>query len=134
MVEPSIIIVIFGLMIKTNSMLASVQSTGQAGNSASGAMCIGNYLAGKKWDVIVINFGIHDTWVHQYVPPKQYGENLERIFTAAKGAVPFFKMVPKSRFEMRFAFCVLLPSTEGAKHVLKVVGAKHRLEFRINNT
>lgn len=50
-------------------------------------MCIGSYLAGKKWDLISVNFGIHDTWEHQYVPPKSYGENLVRIFTAAKAAL-----------------------------------------------
>ena len=55
-------------------MLASVQSTGQSGNTASGVECIGAYIQGKKWDVILINFGIHDTWRHQYVPPKAYGE------------------------------------------------------------
>jgi len=35
----------------------------------------------------VIHFCIHDTWVHQYVPPKEYGKNLGRIFAAAKGAL-----------------------------------------------
>mgnify|MGYP004131369535 CR=1 FL=1 len=33
------------------------------------------------------HFGIHDTWVHQYVPLKQYGENLFKIFTTAKAAL-----------------------------------------------
>ena len=38
--------------------------------------------------------GIHDTWVHQYVPPRQYGKNLERIFTMGKaGLAPGGKLI-----------------------------------------
>jgi hypothetical protein len=75
-------------------MLASVQSTGQAANTASGVQCMESYIQGKKWDIILINFGIHDTWQHQYVPPKQYGENLERIFTMGKaGLAPGGKLI-----------------------------------------
>ena len=44
-----------------DGMIASVQTTGQAANSASGVACIGSYLQGKQWDVISINFGVHDT-------------------------------------------------------------------------
>ena len=33
------------------------------------------------------NFGIHDTWVHQRVPPAQYGENLQKIFTEGLGGL-----------------------------------------------
>jgi hypothetical protein len=32
--------------------------------------------------VVALAIGIHDTWVHQYVNPEQYGKNLELIFTA----------------------------------------------------
>ena len=93
-----------------DGMLASVQMTGQAANTASGVACIKDYIQGKKWDVILIvrmlllmvlvllllltlrcccsqNFGIHDTWVHQRVPPAQYGENLQKIFTEGLGGL-----------------------------------------------
>ena len=40
-----------------DGMLASVQSTGQAANTASGVACMGSYIQQKKWDVILINFG-----------------------------------------------------------------------------
>ena len=75
-------------------MLASVQSTGQSANTASGVKCIKNYIQGKKWDIILINFGIHDTWVHQYVSPAVYGKNLEYIFSAGlAGLAPHGKLI-----------------------------------------
>ena len=98
-----------------DGMLASVQSTGQAANTASGVQCMESYIQGKKWDIILINFGIHgehgvvvsrsarssrewrcvaDTWQHQYVPPKQYGANLQKIFEMGKaGLAPGGKLI-----------------------------------------
>eukprot|EP01047_Picozoa_sp_COSAG01_P018516 COSAG01_NODE_1005_length_12174_cov_40.917267_11_plen_108_part_00 len=75
-------------------MLASVQSTGQSANTASGVTCIKSYIQGKKWDVILINFGIHDTWEHQYVSPEQYGKNLQYIFREGlAGLAPHGKLI-----------------------------------------
>ena len=51
-------------------------------------------LTKRCCDRSLINFGIHDTWVHEHVPPKQYGDNLERIFTMGKaGLAPGGKLI-----------------------------------------
>jgi len=79
--------------------LASVQHNGgtgsnQAGPTTNGAQCIHTWLGEGKWDVITINFGIHDCCPGgdgrppgQNVPKAEYIKNLNTIFEAASGSL-----------------------------------------------
>eukprot|EP00729_Bicosta_minor_P002814 gene2814-15504_t len=81
--------------------IADVQHNGgatgsnQAGPSTNGAACIDGWLgAGNKWDVITMNFGIHDCCpggdgraAGVNVPLSDYLSNLGKIYQAASKAL-----------------------------------------------
>ena len=79
--------------------LASVQHNGntgdtQAGPTTHGVACIGSWVGSEKWDVITMNFGIHDCTPGCDGRPKgktiskaDYVKNLEDIYTVARGSL-----------------------------------------------
>ena len=73
--------------------LASVQHSGntgsnQAGPTTNGVSCIKSWLGDSKWDVITINFGIHDCCgPTENVTKAQYVQNLGVIYNAAHTAL-----------------------------------------------
>lgn len=72
--------------------LASVQHSGgngstQAGPTTNGAACVEKWVGTEKWDVITVNFGIHDCCpgsdgrpAGQIVHKEDYVKNLETIY------------------------------------------------------
>lgn len=83
----------------TSGAIASVQHSGgtgsnQAGPTPNGVACVKSWLGEEKWDVITINFGIHDCCPGgdgrkpgQDVPKDEYVKNLDIIYTAASAAL-----------------------------------------------
>ena len=67
--------------------LASVQHNGgwllagQAGASSHGAECIDRWLGSGPWDIVHVNFGLHDIDASEFVPPTNYTANLELIYS-----------------------------------------------------
>jgi len=67
--------------------LASVQHNGgwllagQAGASSRGAACIDRWLGSGPWDIVHVNFGLHDIDSSEFVPPANYTSNLELIYS-----------------------------------------------------
>eukprot|EP01052_Picozoa_sp_SAG31_P028121 SAG31_NODE_2687_length_5245_cov_1.854676_4_plen_348_part_00 len=67
--------------------LAAVQHNGgwflagQAGASSHGVECIDHWLGTNgTWDVVHINFGLHDVDAGEFVPPENYTQNLDYIY------------------------------------------------------
>ena len=54
------------------------------GNSSKGRLLLGEWLGQKDWDVVHLNFGLHDIVLkdgRRAIPIEQYEENLEQIVT-----------------------------------------------------
>merc|ERR1719458_1752737 len=74
--------------------LAQVQHSGgfgpggQAADTKNGVACIDHWLGGMKWDVITVNFGIHDCHAGhpEGNPPDVYSANLKTILSKCKNA------------------------------------------------
>jgi len=85
-----------GGLYETGS-LASVQHNGgwpeqpghwsQASSTDNGVACIDQWVGEGGWDVISMNFGIHDCWPKQQVEPDAYVRNLEAIYNASRAAL-----------------------------------------------
>lgn len=54
---------------------------GQAGASTHGAACIDHWLGDGLWDVVHVNFGLHDVDASEFVPPANYSANLDYIYS-----------------------------------------------------
>jgi len=84
---------------KQTGALASVQHNGntgnrQAGPTTNGAACIDSWVGTEKWDVITMNFGIHDCCAGgdgrlpgKIVNKTDYVNNLEHIYNVAKSSL-----------------------------------------------
>jgi lysophospholipase L1-like esterase len=81
--------------------LATVQHAGgfgaNGGDSSNGVACLDKWLGGKRWDVITMNFGLHDC---EPEGRTNYTQNLEELLTKAREAsgttifvttTPFYK-------------------------------------------
>ena len=89
--------------------LATVQHAGggfgfNGGSSAEGAGCIESWLGGLAWDVITLNFGLHDCNCSPKCEsdPAGYGANLEHILAAARksaGRVLFVTTTPFHKYQ-----------------------------------
>jgi hypothetical protein len=66
--------------------LAKVQHSGgyygggQAGPSSNGVNCIDHWLGEGTWDIVHMNFGLHDVDSSEFVPPADYVRNLDLIY------------------------------------------------------
>ena len=60
---------------------------GQAANTAKGVACIDHWLGGFYWDVVHVNFGLHDIDESEYVPVEQYIRNLATIHSKIQPAL-----------------------------------------------
>ena len=80
--------------------LAAVQHSGgwagqpganeQAGSSAKGARCIESWLGPGGWDVIALNFGLHDCCDAGHtkpIPAANYSANLAEVYSKARNAL-----------------------------------------------
>ena len=73
--------------------LAAVQHNGntgsnQAGPTTNGVHCIDSWVGTGKWDVITMNFGLHDCCLpKENVTQTQYVSNLGSIYRAARAAL-----------------------------------------------
>lgn len=82
------------MLERPGHQLAKVQHSGgfggggQAGDTKNGVACIDHWLGGFKWDVITVNFGIHDCNAgrHEYNPPAVYSADLKSILSKASHA------------------------------------------------
>jgi hypothetical protein len=62
----------------------------QAGSSANGARCIESWLGTGGWDVIALNFGLHDCCDAGHtkpIPPANYSANLAEVYSKARKAL-----------------------------------------------
>jgi lysophospholipase L1-like esterase len=126
---------------KQSGKLATVQHNGgtgsnQAGPSTNGVACIGSWLGpGYLWDVITINFGIHDCAPGgdgrpngTIVPEAAYVQNLGDIYAkASKALAPGGKIVwvtttPVSTSDPGVGFNTCVDTYNAA--ALKLLGAK----------
>jgi len=93
-------------MNSTSGALASVQHSGgtgsnQAGPSTNGAACAKTWIGTEKWDVITMNFGIHDCCAGGdgrpagvQIDQADYMRNIASIYEAARaGLAPNGKVV-----------------------------------------
>lgn len=60
---------------------------GNAANTIKGVTCIRHWLGSARWDVVHLNFGLHDIDEAEYVGERQYTENLDRIYAAVQEAL-----------------------------------------------
>ena len=54
------------------------------GDSANGAACIDHWLGGQRWDVVTVNFGLHDCDPGR--DSQGYAANLATILSKARAA------------------------------------------------
>jgi hypothetical protein len=77
----------------TTNPLAAVQHNGntgsnQAGSTTNGVNCINSWVGKDKWDVITVNFGLHDCCAStENMTKTQYVKNLGIIYQAARAAL-----------------------------------------------
>ena len=53
---------------------------GQAGASKHGIECIDHWLGSGGWDVVHVNFGLHDIDASEFVPSENYTRNLDYMY------------------------------------------------------
>ena len=56
-------------------------------NANVGAHCLATWLGSERWDAISFNFGLHDCWAPQRVPPADYVNNLEAVHAVASAGL-----------------------------------------------
>ena len=60
---------------------------GQAANTVKGVACIKHWLGSEPWDIVHLNFGLHDVDEKEFVEAEQYIQNLDRIYAAVQEAL-----------------------------------------------
>ena len=103
--------------------LASVQHAGgfgtNGGDSANGVACIDQWLGDLQWDVITVNFGLHDC--DPGGNSATYASNLETILTKARNAsskLIFVTTTPFHRYK-DYSYPCVLRYNDVAKQVVK---------------
>ena len=97
--------------------LCTVQHSGgsfgaNGGSSTNGAACIDKWLGGLHWDVVTVNFGLHDCQpgsLHE-TSPADYAKNLEVILTKARAnasRVVFVTTTPFHQYPTYSMPCVI---------------------------
>lgn len=92
--EPGYSLYVKSLLRRPGYELAQVQHSGgfggggQAADTKNGMACIDHWLGGNMWDVITVNFGIHDCNAGnpEYNPPEVYSQNLKTILSNVRNA------------------------------------------------
>jgi hypothetical protein len=108
--------------------LATTQHAGgmgsNGGDSANGVACIDHWLGGLKWDVITVNFGLHDCDPGR--DSTSYATNLETILTKARNAsskVIFVTTTPFHQYK-DYSYPCVVQYNQVAKQVVKKVNAQ----------
>ena len=50
------------------------------GSGKHGAECIDHWLGSGGWDVVHVNFGLHDIDASEFVPSENYTQNLDYMY------------------------------------------------------
>lgn len=108
--------------------LATIQHAGgmgsNGGDSANGVACIDHWLGGLKWDVITVNFGLHDC--DPGGDSAGYAMNLKTILTKARNAsdnVIFVTTTPFHQYK-EYSYLCVLRYNQVAKQVVKKINGQ----------